>query len=346
MQCSGSIFVCCCFRETEAHRESIDIALGSEEDGGGEKNNRAGSALLTASGYTGTPEVAKKQVSLYSAIVRIPSRTPWVRGQASFPTATESAAAAGGAAAVSTEEARERGAKEACYDRSARHQGGRHQEQDSTARCGLSVGGGIGTVRGRKRPQNAEALYGDTEKRSRCRHELPATLNEVEQKHTTEASPAVTAAKCTAPSSPAVAAASDTLLSPADVAVGCIEQADAALPAAVPATAQEPGVAGDSALVTIVLSTSLSGAVERSASCNRVTPTSPDMDIQRVLREMKERAIREKLPPRTLRLLETPQFVARLVLFQQAVQSFGCCTIPSISKVIADAEKTPNGPDR
>lgn len=63
-------------------------------------------------------------------------------------------------------------------------------------------------------------------------------------------------------------------------------------------------------------------------------------------KELKAQAGSRKLPFRTLRLLDTPQFAARLALFQDTIRSAGCSTIPNISKAIADMEQTANGPDR
>ncbi|KAL8433062.1 hypothetical protein Efla_006261 [Eimeria flavescens] len=61
---------------------------------------------------------------------------------------------------------------------------------------------------------------------------------------------------------------------------------------------------------------------------------------------LKAKAAQQKLPARTLRLLHTPQFAARLAVFQDAIEAAGCSTIPTISRAIADLEQTANGPDR
>lgn len=54
----------------------------------------------------------------------------------------------------------------------------------------------------------------------------------------------------------------------------------------------------------------------------------------------------KRLAARRDRLMNTPQFTARLSLFTSIVRDQGCATIPSISKAIADLEHTVNGPDR
>ncbi|PFH34999.1 hypothetical protein BESB_058860 [Besnoitia besnoiti] len=47
-----------------------------------------------------------------------------------------------------------------------------------------------------------------------------------------------------------------------------------------------------------------------------------------------------------IRKLRTPQFERRLCLFIEHLQTEGCATIPAISKVLAKAEASVNGPDR
>ncbi|PHJ25798.1 b-block-binding subunit of tfiiic protein [Cystoisospora suis] len=47
-----------------------------------------------------------------------------------------------------------------------------------------------------------------------------------------------------------------------------------------------------------------------------------------------------------LKMLRTPQFEQRLRLFIEHLRSVGCCTIPVVSKFLAKAEGSVNGPDR
>lgn len=47
-----------------------------------------------------------------------------------------------------------------------------------------------------------------------------------------------------------------------------------------------------------------------------------------------------------LKMLRTPQFERRLRLFIEHLKSVGCCTIPVVSKFLAKAEGSVNGPDR
>ncbi|KAL8433913.1 hypothetical protein ACSSS7_003518 [Eimeria intestinalis] len=68
--------------------------------------------------------------------------------------------------------------------------------------------------------------------------------------------------------------------------------------------------------------------------------------VRQHIEQLRATAATKKLPARTVRLLDTPQFAARLALFHDTIRSAGCSTIPTISKAIADMEQTANGPDR
>ncbi|OEH73726.1 hypothetical protein cyc_00686 [Cyclospora cayetanensis] len=202
---------------------------------------------------------------------------------------------------------------------SARAQGG---GDDGAAPCHTSCKAAEEGSRGRggasrKRPQGASAARGVGAKRTR--------------REMADASGVADTATCAAAGAgPKEAAACEAT-----------PQAASAAPPPAVASARDAWISSSSSGPRAVETASEEGGAHGVAEHGGSGRLSPPC-----IESLKAKAVKKGLPKRTLRLLETAQFAARLALFQQTVQEAGCCTIPSIGKAIADAEQTPNGPDR
>ncbi|KEP67717.1 UNVERIFIED_CONTAM: hypothetical protein HHA_228070 [Hammondia hammondi] len=73
---------------------------------------------------------------------------------------------------------------------------------------------------------------------------------------------------------------------------------------------------------------------------------SPSLSLSGAGQEREDITLSLALGKNQVRKLRTPQFERRLRLFIAHLQTEGCATIPAISKVLAKAESSVNGPDR
>ncbi|KAL8448312.1 hypothetical protein Emed_003842 [Eimeria media] len=208
----------------------------------------------------------------------------------------------------------------------SRGRGGRGRRGRGSASVASQDASASASVEPPKRKQRGGARgRGGSRKRLRVSEtSLPVEADVVkEEQQETETEPAPEAATAAAPAA-AIAAASSVESPPS--------------PAPAPAASQANEVLEES------------NAGGHGESEQRVEPEGerggPQRDFRQHIEQLKAKAATKKLPARTVRLFDTPQFVARLALFQETIRSAGCSTIPTISKAIADMEQTANGPDR